>query len=237
MKNVNDLIDRYFDGLLSPEETQALMKEAASNPNVKQILDTEKLIQETISQEVRSMPSVATEPGSSLLNHLAQTKPFSAAGSSATSSLTSGSTAGSLAKVGFLSTTIGQIAAGGALLVAVIATVVSLNKAPVQKENPSVSNQPTTVTTHTPVAADTVHMQQPAEPKVVDTKTLEGKKEKEVANAKTESMRDSKSQIKKKESESDEALQFSDPSKIDRVSKDTGIMTIHNNTNKKQVKK
>ncbi len=83
--NIEDLIDRYFDGQLSPTEQSDLMSQVAGDPTAKQLFDAEQFIRGAFTHDVSAVPQAAMEPSATLLAKLSATKPLA---SSATSQAT-----------------------------------------------------------------------------------------------------------------------------------------------------
>lgn len=74
--NIEDLIDRYFDGQLSPAEQSHLMSTVAGDPTAKQLFDTEQFIRGAFTHDVSAVPQAAMEPSASLMAKLSATKPL-----------------------------------------------------------------------------------------------------------------------------------------------------------------
>lgn len=83
--NIEDLIDRYFDGQLSPTEQSDLMSRVAGDPAAQQLFDAEQFIRGAFTHDVSAVPQAAMEPSATLLAKLSATKPLA---SSATSQAT-----------------------------------------------------------------------------------------------------------------------------------------------------
>jgi hypothetical protein len=74
--NIEDLIDRYFDGQLSPAAHTHLMSQVAGDPTAKQLFDTEQFIRGAFTHDVSAVPQAAAEPSASLMAKLSATKPL-----------------------------------------------------------------------------------------------------------------------------------------------------------------
>ena len=73
--NIEDLIDRYFDGQLSPAEQSHLMSQVAGDPTAQQLFEAEQFIRGAFTHDVSAVPQAAMEPSASLLAKLSATKP------------------------------------------------------------------------------------------------------------------------------------------------------------------
>jgi anti-sigma factor RsiW len=74
--NIEELIDRYFDGQLSPTEQTAFLSQVAGDPVAKQLFDAETFIRGAFTHDVSAVPQAAMEPSASLLAKLSATKPL-----------------------------------------------------------------------------------------------------------------------------------------------------------------
>jgi hypothetical protein len=74
--NLEELIDGYFDGQLSPAEHSHLMSQVAGDPTAKQLFDAEQFIRGAFTHDVSAVPQAAAEPSASLLAKLSATKPL-----------------------------------------------------------------------------------------------------------------------------------------------------------------
>jgi hypothetical protein len=114
--NLEELIDGYFDGQLSPAEHSHLMSQVAGDPTAKQLFDAEQFIRGAFTHDVSAVPQAAAEPSASLLAKLSATKPLAQqAVSQAAQEITRETvtqTASTVAVKG-TSSVAGKIAAGG----------------------------------------------------------------------------------------------------------------------------
>ncbi len=74
--NIEDMIDRYFDGQLSPAEQSHLMSQVAGDPTAQQLFEAEQFIRGAFTHDVSAVPQAAMEPSATLLAKLSATKPL-----------------------------------------------------------------------------------------------------------------------------------------------------------------
>lgn len=80
-QNIEQLIDRYFDGQLSATEQTELFRAVDTDSVARQLFDTEQFIRGSFTADASSVPQAAMEPSASLMSKLAATKPATQAAS------------------------------------------------------------------------------------------------------------------------------------------------------------
>jgi hypothetical protein len=80
-RNIEDLIDGYFDGTLTGSEQTELLRTIDTDSIARQLFDAEQFIRGSFAADAASIPQAAIEPSASLLAKLSATKPLAQAAS------------------------------------------------------------------------------------------------------------------------------------------------------------
>lgn len=172
-RNIEQLIDLYFDGQMSAAEQTDFLRLVDADPVLQQLVEAEQFIRGTLGADVTTIPQVTVEPGAHLLSKLESSHQFAhssnvvqqAAEQTVQSSI--GSTSGSIAtKVGLKGIAAagkGVIGAGMVKVAAGVLTVAGLsagvyfasNTEPLPKETFMGDTAIMRTLTMPPVVADT----------------------------------------------------------------------------------